>query len=521
MTRKWWTLAAVCVGTFMLLLDVTVVMVALPPIQSALHASFSQLQWVVDAYALTLSATLLTAGSLADRLGHRRLFVLGLTLFCGASLVCGLAQSPLMLIVTRGAQGVGGAIMFSTALALLGHQYRGGDRKIAFAVWGAVTGISIALGPLVGGGLIDALSWRWIFFVNVPVGVAAAAIALLRTPESRREAEGPIDVPGFVAFSGALATLVYALIRGTPEGWTSAPIFGCLIACPLLLIAFVLVERRTANPMLDLSLLRKPAFAGASVAAFVTNATLPALLLYIVIYLQNILGYDALQTGERLMVTSAGILVFGAIAGRLSGRAPARLLLGCGLTAVGAGLLLMRGLGSDSAWTALIPGLVVAGGGTGLVNPTLASLAVDVVAENRSGMGAGINNTFRQVGVATGIAGLGSIFQHRVITAATGAFGHVPAFHAQAHHIARALASGHGTQTIHALPGAARTAAAHAARTAFTAGLNEVFLVAAIVGFAGAVIALITVRERDFARHAPAPHRSELTSQRPAATLLH
>jgi predicted MFS family arabinose efflux permease len=253
----------------------------------------------------------------------------------------------------------------------------------------------------------------------------------------------------------------------------------------------------------------------------VANATLPALLLYIVIYLQDILGYNALQTGERLMVISAGIVVFGGLAGRLSGRAPARLLLALGLSAIGAGLVLMRGLGAGSGWTALIPGLVVAGGGMGLVNPTLASLAVDVVAENRSGMGAGINNTFRQVGVATGIAGLGSIFQHRVIEAATAAFGQVPALRPQAHEIAQTLASGHGTQGIHALPGGVRAGAVHAARTAFTSGLNEVFLVAAIVGFTGALVALIAVRQRDFVRHEQSQSHGEVASQPAAATVLH
>jgi EmrB/QacA subfamily drug resistance transporter len=499
MPSKWWTLVAVCVGTFMLLLDITVVMVALPPIQSALGASFSQLQWVVDAYALTLSAALLTAGSLADRFGHRRLFVLGLGLFGTASLICGFAQSPLMLILTRGAQGVGGAIMFSTALALLGHQYRGADRKIAFAIWGGVTGVSVALGPLVGGALIAAASWRWIFLINVPVGLVAVAIARFRTPASEVKPGGRIDVAGFIAFSGALGTLVYGLIRGTPSGWGSAPIVACLIACPVLLAAFVAIERRAAEPMFDLSLLRKPAFAGGSVAAFVANATLPALLLYIVIYLQNVLGYSALQTGLRLMVMSGGILICGAIAGRVSGKAPARALLGLGLAALGVGLLLMRGLDAGSHWTALIAGLALGGAGMGLVNPTLASVAVDVVSPDRAGMGAGINNTFRQVGVATGIAGLGSIFEHQVASHAVRGLAALPGVgrHA-AQHAAAAFTSGHPTQVIGALPPALRQPAGHVVRTAFTSAMNEVFLVAAVVALAGALIALVAVRQRDF-----------------------
>jgi EmrB/QacA subfamily drug resistance transporter len=513
-SRDWWTLVAVCIGTFMLLLDITVVMVALPPIQTALGADFSQLQWVVDAYALTLSASLLTAGSLADRLGHRRLFVLGLGLFASASLLCGLAGSPLMLILTRGAQGIGGALMFSTALALLGHQYRGADRKIAFAVWGAVTGVSVAVGPLVGGALINGLSWRWIFLVNVPIGAVAALIARTRIPESRAEVRGPIDVAGFVAFSAALATLVYALIRGTPDGWDSTAIVACLIACPVALAAFIAIERRARNPMFELSLLRKPAFAGGSVAAFVVNGTLPALLLYIVIYLQEILGYDALQTGMRLMVMSAGVLVFGVLGGRLSGRVPARLLLAVGLAAGGCGLLLMRGLDAGSDWTALIAGLFVAGAGMGLVNPTLASVAVDVVSRERAGMGAGINNTFRQVGVATGIAGLGAIFQHHVASKALSGVAALPGVGTElAHRLATGFSSGHAAQAIQALPPTVRQPAGHVARAAFTSGMDDVFLVAALVAFAGALVSLLAVRSRDFltgaeedaARQEPAP----------------
>jgi predicted MFS family arabinose efflux permease len=306
-------------------------------------------------------------------------------------------------------------------------------------------------------------------------------------------------VAGFVAFSGALAALVYGLIRGTPDGWGSPPIVACLLAFPMLLLAFVLIERRAQSPMFDLSLLRKPAFAGGSVAAFVTNATLPALLLYIVIYLQNVLGYDALQTGVRLMVLSGAVLVFGAAAGRLSGRVPARVLLGAGLAAVGVGLLLMRGIDAGSDWTALIAGLSVAGAGMGLVNPTLASVAVDVVARSRSGMGAGINNTFRQVGVATGIAGLGSIFQHEVTTRAAAGLTDLPGVGAgTAHQLAGAFSSGHLAQAIGSLPDSLRPAVVHVARDAFTSGLNELFLVAGLVALAGAAVSLLAVRERDF-----------------------
>jgi EmrB/QacA subfamily drug resistance transporter len=513
---RWSTLLAVCVGTFMLLLDISVVMVALPPIQKALGASFSELQWVVDAYALTLAAALLTAGSLADRFGHRRFYLLGLGLFVSASLVCGLSQSPLMLILIRGAQGIGGAIMFATALALLGHRYRGAERKVAFAVWGATTGIAVALGPLVGGALINGLSWRWIFFVNVPVGAVAMLLTLRGVEESREPAKGPIDWAGFASFSAALGCLVYGLIRGTPDGWTSTWVLAALIAAPLLLALFAAVETRATSPMFELALLRKPAFLGGSIAAFVINATLPALLLYLVIYLQNVLSFDALQTGLRLLVMSGGIVLGGIVSGRLSDRVPARALLGCGLLLVGVGLLLLRGLSADSDWTGLIAGLAVGGAGLGLVNPALASVAVDVVEAERTGMGSGINTTFRQVGVATGIAGFGSIFLNSVTGAAQNGFAKLPQLApAAAKHLAGGLSSGHGLQDLAQLPPAIRQPAAHVARGAFTSGLNDIFLVAALVAFAGAVLAAALVRPSDFvARDSGAPSE-ERTLGRP------
>ena len=495
MRSRWSTLLAVCVGTFMLLLDVSVVMVALPSVQRALDATFSEVQWVVDAYALTLAAALLTAGSLADRYGHRRLYLLGLALFAAASLLCGVAQSPLMLILTRGLQGIGGAIMFSTALGLLGSHYRGRDRNVAFAVWGATTGLALALGPLVGGLLIDALDWRWIFLVNVPIAFVADALTRIGVQETRTPAPGPIDWLGFVTFSAALGGLVYGLIRGAPDGWTSSGVLAALIGAPVLLAAFVVVELRAQSPMFELGLMRKPAFVGASLAAFVTNATLPALVLYLVVYLQQVLGYDALETGLRLLVLSGGIAVGGIASGRISEYVPPRAPLGAGLTLAGIGLLLMRGVTATSGWEDLVAGLVVAGLGMGLVNPALASLAVDVVGAGRSGMGAGINTTFRQVGIATGIAGLGSIFLERVGDTAAAGMARVSGVPAElAARISDGLSSGRAAEVISALPAPVRGQAREIARGAVAAGLNDIFLVAALVAFVGAVSSLILVR---------------------------
>src|ERR1700749_99521 len=221
MDRKWWTLIAVCIGTFMLLLDVTIVNVALPSIQRDLNASFSDLQWVVDAYALTLAALLLTTGSLADLFGRRRMFVIGLVIFSLSSLLSGIAADPVLLNLARGAQGVGGAAMFSTSLALLGSAFQGRERGTAFGVWGAVTGLATAIGPVVGGALTTGLSWRWIFLVNVPIGVVALVLTQMRVDESRQEGHHRIDPIGVVTFSVSLGALVLALIKADARGWGS------------------------------------------------------------------------------------------------------------------------------------------------------------------------------------------------------------------------------------------------------------------------------------------------------------
>jgi EmrB/QacA subfamily drug resistance transporter len=499
--NKWWTLVAVCVGTFMLLLDITIVNVALPDIQHALHSSFSDLQWVVDAYALTLAAFLLTAGSLADMYGRRLMYLVGLVIFTAASALCGFATSTLMLQVSRGLQGVGGAIMFAVSLALLADSFRGKERGIAFGIWGGVTGLAVAIGPLAGGLLTTGLSWRWIFFVNVPFGIAAVVIAALRVSESRApQASGP-DWLGFVLFTVALASLVYGLIESSQRSFSDHLVLGCFAVAAVLLVAFVIIELRISHPMFDLSLFKLPTFTGGSVAAFGVSASIFSVLLYLVLYLQDILGFSALGTGVRVMVMSGAILVTATLAGRLSSKVPVRLLIGPGLILVGVGLLLMRGLDAGSGWTHLIPGMIVGGLGVGLVNPPLASTAVGVVAPQRAGMASGINSTFRQVGIATGIALLGTLFASQVKSAVQSRVAAVPGLAHQGPQIATAVQSGKVGTLIQALPAQARQTVATITRTAFTTGLNQILLVAAVIAFVAGVVSLAAIRGKDFAPH--------------------
>jgi EmrB/QacA subfamily drug resistance transporter len=499
--RKWWTLIAVCVGTFMLLLDVTIVNVALPDIQSSLKANFSDLQWVVDAYALTLAALLLTTGSLADLFGRRRLFVIGLVIFSTSSLLCGLAQSPLWLNLARGAQGIGGAAMFSTSLALLGNAFQGRERGVAFGAWGAITGVAVAVGPVVGGALTTGVSWRWIFLVNVPIGLVAIVLCVMRVEESRQPGAPRPDLFGFVTFSGALGALIYALIKVGTRGWGDTVIQVCFAATVVLLVAFLIGEWKQGDrAMFDLKLFRKPTFNGGLIAAFSLSAGLFSLFLYLTLYMQDILRYSALQTGLRFLVLSGAILLTSFLSGRLTTHVPIRFLIAPGLALVGIGLLLMRGLVPDSGWTHLIPGFIVAGAGTGLVNPPLASTAIGVVRPERAGMASGINSTFRQIGIATGIAGLGSLFSHTVRTHIESMLtaGHVVGAQA-AHSLAHTVSQGNGTgAALAALPPQARGAAVHAVRASFVTGLNDVFLIGALLVLVSAGLTLVLIRSKDF-----------------------
>jgi EmrB/QacA subfamily drug resistance transporter len=497
--HKWWTLVAVCLGTFMLLLDVTIVNVALPDIQGNLRASFSDLQWVVDAYALTLAALLLTAGSLADLFGRRKLYVIGLSLFTVASLLCGIAGDTLLLQLARGLQGVGGAIMFSVSLALLADAFRGKDRGTAFGIWGAITGLAVAIGPLLGGALTSGLSWRWIFLVNLPIGVIAVVITLAKVAESKAPHARRPDWAGVVVFTVALSSLVYGLIESNQRSFGDALVLGCLIGAAVLLVVFVIIELGGKAPMFDLSLFRLPTFTGGSVAAFGLSASIFAILLYLVLYIQDVLGFDALATGVRLLVLSGGILATSTVAGRLTSKMPVRFLIGPGLLLVGAGLLLMRGLDASSAWTHLIPGLIVAGFGVGMVNPPLASTAVGVVKPQQAGMASGINSTFRQVGIATGIALLGTLFSSKITSVVTEAVAGIPGLTGQGPKIASAVQSGAVGQALQSLPANLRGQVAELAKTAFTTGLDRILLVAAVIVLVSAVVAFSTIRTKDFA----------------------
>jgi len=492
MARKWWTLLAVCVATFMLLLDITVVNVALPDIQSSLGASLSSLQWVVDAYSLTLAAFLLTAGSLADRIGRRRVFTFGFLIFTIASFLCGISPSATLLNLARALQGVGGAAMFATSLALIAQEFQGRERGTAIGAWGATIGGAVAVGPLIGGALTDGLGWEWIFFVNVPIGAAAIALTVSKLENLTAQDPSPIDWPGLITFSAGLFGLVFGLIRGNAEGWSSPQILASLIASGALLAAFLVIETRSPRAMLDLSLFRKPAFTGVSIVAFALSAGMFAMFLYITLYVQDVLEHSPLEAGLIFLPLTVLSFFVAPVAGKLSARIPIRFLLGVGLTLVGVALLLMHGVELGDEWTALLAGFLVAGAGIGMTNPGIAQTAIGVVPPQKAGMASGINNTFRQVGIATGVAALGAIFQSQVSSKLSELAPNAPSSFADA------VSSGGIHAAVQAAPAGSREQLTTAANQAFISGFNEILLVGGIVALVGAICGFALVRSSDF-----------------------
>ncbi len=502
--RKWLPLVAICTGTFMLLIDVTIVNVALPDMALDLGTSFDQLQWVVDVYALALSALVLGAGSLADLYGRRKVYLAGLLLFAAASLACGLAPNAELLIVARAVQGIGGAAMLATTIALINTSYEGRDRGTAFGVWGAVVGAAAALGPILGGALTE-LSWRWIFFVNLPISVLAVVVTVLAVQEARQPNAPRPDVPGIALFTLGAGGVVFGLVRAAADGWSAPAAWGPLVGGLLVLGAWVLVERGRRAPMLDVSLFANRSFSGIMLGALLLNGAAFSASLYTSLWLQSVLGLSPLQGGLVFIPLSACSFVVAAFAGRFLQTMAPRLVLGGGLVIIGVASLLLALVNADSSWTVLVPGLAVLGIGVGVANPTLASAALATVPRERSGMASGAVNTARQLGFALGVAVLGSVFTAQATSALRDGGAPDPAG------TASALTAGQAGQLIGSAPAEQRAGLADLLDSAYAAGLRDVFLVCAAAAFVGGVLVFWLVR-------AGAPsggHRSAQSTEEP------
>ncbi|WP_306317871.1 MULTISPECIES: MFS transporter [unclassified Streptomyces] len=506
---RWWTLGIVSLGTFMLMLDLSVVAVALPQIHEDLESSFADLQWVFDAYALTLAIFLVASGSLADRHGRKRLFQIGFLVFTAASLACGLAGDATSLSIFRAIQGVGAAVMFAVGPAMLGHEFRGKERATAFTVFGVAVGLAVAAGPLVGGALTESLSWRWIFYINVPVGILAVLIGAVRVRESFNKKAPATDWAGLFTFSVALGALVFAIIRAPEEGWTSAQTLTLFAVSAVFLVLFVTIERRLGErAMIDLGFFSNRTFVGISLVAMIGNAAALPSIFFETSYLENLLGHDAWETGMRFLPLTGAMFVAGALGGGLIGKVPFRVLLGGAVAVMSTGLLFLRLAEADSKWTVLLPSMLITGFGMGLFNPVRAALAIGVAEPAKSGVASGINETFQQVGVAVGIAGVGAFFQHRV-SEAFGATQVGKGMGGAADEAAHGISAG-AIETVGKAAGPLKEQVVTAGREAFATAFQDAMVLCASIGFVAALIGFALVRNKDL-------HASALSTVPPEA----
>ena len=415
--RKWWTLAAVTVSMFMIMLDNTVVTVALPTIQRELHTTLSQLEWVVDAYALAFAVLLLTGGKLADLLGRRLIFSVGLAAFSLASLWCALSTSGGELIAARGAQGIGAALMLPATVSIITGAFAPHERGLAFGIWAGVSGAGLAIGPLVGGALLEVAHWSWIFYINVPVGVIGLLGTYLLIPESRdTTAEQRLDVPGLVTSAAAMFLIVFGLIEANRHGWGSALIVTCFGAGALLLVAFVAIESRRRIAMIDVSLFRDSTFVGANAVGLLLMCGLFGFIFFISLYLQLVRGDSPLHTGALFLINTVAISIASPLGGKVADRAGSRLPIAVGMTLFGSSLVALAVLiGEHSVMWKLLPLFFVGGFGFGLVLPPATTAIVSSVPDDKSGVASGVMQALRQLGGALGIAIAGALMNSKTV----------------------------------------------------------------------------------------------------------
>ena len=408
--RKWWTLFAVSFGLFMIMLDNTVVNVALPTMQRDLHVSISQLEWVVIAYALTFAALLITGGKLGDLYGRRRIFVVGLAIFTLSSLACGLAPTAGFLIGARAVQGAGAALMNPATLSIIVATFPPRQRGTAIGIWAGVSALALAIGPLGGGLITEHINWNWIFFINIPIGALAIVVSQLVIRESRdTSVEQSIDAPGLITSGAGLFFLSYALVEGNRHGWTSPEILSFFALGFAVLSAFVVLQQRRRLPLLDLSLFRIGAFTGANIVAMLVSLSMFGVFFFVTLYVQNILHYSPAKAGATFLPMVLLIIFIAPIAGRLSDRIGSRWLMGGGMTLLGISLLLYERVTVHSSFWTLLPPMLVGGFGMAMTMSPMTSAAMGAVPVDKAGVGSGVLNSFRQVGGSLGIALMGAI----------------------------------------------------------------------------------------------------------------
>jgi EmrB/QacA subfamily drug resistance transporter len=407
--RKWWTLAAVAFGLFMIMLDNTVVNVALPSIREDLGISLSELEWVVNGYALTFGVLLLTGGKLADMLGRRRIFMTGLVIFTVSSFFCGFASSEHVLIGARVVQGVGAALMNPATLSIIAATFPPRQRGTAIGIWAGVSALALAIGPLVGGLITEHISWNWVFYINVPIGIAGLVAARIFIDESRDTSEQRLDFAGLATSAIALFALTYALIKSNDEGWGDPLVLGLLVVSAVFFVLFVLLELRQRLPMLDLNLFRNASFTSANAVMLLIGLAMFGMFFFVSLYVQNILGYSPVEAGATFLPMTLLIILVAPNAGRLADKLGPRSMMVPGMALLTVSLLLFS-LGDENAtfWT-LLPALLVGGLGMAMAMAPTTTAAMHAVPVDKAGVGSAVINTMRQVGGAVGLAMIGAI----------------------------------------------------------------------------------------------------------------
>ena len=419
--RRWWTLGALCFALFMIMLDNTVVNVALPAIQKDLGISRSELEWTVAAYALTFASLLLTGGKLGDLVGRRGIFIVGLIVFTASSLFCGLSGSATELIAARAVQGVGAALMMPSTLSIISATFAVRERGTAIGIWAGVSAMALAIGPLLGGIITEHISWNWIFYVNVPIGIVGVIVSILVVPESKDTShEQRLDLPGLLTSGIGLLALVYALIEANNYGWTSVRIMTLFVVAAVCLVSFVILEMHQRLPLLDLSLFRNGTFAGANLVAILVTLAMFGIFVFFPIYMQTFRGWSPIQAGAALLPWTLMIVVFAPIAGKLSDRVGSRWLIAGGMTVVSICCLLLSTVTLHSSFWDMLPAFLLGGLGMSFVMTPMSAAAMGAAPVDKAGVASGVLNTFRQVGVALGIGVMGAIIADRAGAAAAG-----------------------------------------------------------------------------------------------------
>jgi EmrB/QacA subfamily drug resistance transporter len=505
--RKWWTLAAMCFALFMIMLDNTVVNVALPSIQENLGASLSALEWTVNAYTLTFAVLLVTGGRLGDIFGRRRMFLFGVVVFAISSATIGLAPTQGWLVASRAAQGIGAAFMMPGTLSIISNTFPPHERGRAIGTWAGVSALALAMGPVVGGFLAEHVSWRAIFFLNLPVAAGAVAVTLFATRESYdRTVAKSVDFAGIAAISVGLTALVLALVEGNQWGWGSPEILALLGTAAVALAAFVFAELRGRAPMVEFAYFRSRSFLGANAVAFIVSFAMLAMFFFMALYMQNILGYSPLEAGIRFLPSTVVIIFAAPIAGRLADRIGPRPLMATGLAITAVALFWQSRVTVDTTYADLLASFSLMGLGIGLTMSPMSTAAMNAVSPDKAGAASGILSMFRMVGGTFGVAAIGALFQslaHDRVTAAAQAAG-VPA--SERHELVESLGSGHVNEIASRLDPAAAERLGDGMREAFVHALGGALTLSAAVAAVGAFLALALVErksEQHSTEHAP------------------